>query len=134
MLRIIYRNVEFGDWSCTFIAAICNFCSIFSRKLLGQVNRNFVGTIYERYSMEIGYSFRSVRKNCWSISKYLAGEMDQSLLGSSYGRPSIKIRKQIFPPQAILVSGWYLSKNISHGTTWPNKNIILLEAYIEVPL
>ena len=85
------------------------------------MNRNLVGSIYGNCL----FRFRPVLKNGWSISKYMAGEMGQSLLESSYEKPSIKIRKQTFPPQVILASGWYIYKTISHGTTWLNKNIIL---------
>jgi hypothetical protein len=28
---------------------------------------------------------------------------------------------QTWPPQAILVSGWSISKNLSTETTWPNE-------------
>jgi hypothetical protein len=45
--------------------------------------------------------------------------MNQNLVGSILGRPSIKIahlvliRWQTWPPQAILVSDWLISKKLS---------------------
>ena len=56
----------------------------------------------------------------WSISKPLKplGQMIRNLVGSIYGRSSIKIahfvpiHEQIWPPQAILVSDWSISKNL----------------------
>jgi hypothetical protein len=59
----------------------------------------------------------------WSISKKSSplktlGQMNQNLVGSIYGRSSIKnahfvlIRLQTWPPQAILVSDWSISKNL----------------------
>jgi hypothetical protein len=47
------------------------------------------------------------------------GQMNQNLVGSIYGRFSIKsahfvlIREQTWPPQAILVSDWLISKKSS---------------------
>jgi hypothetical protein len=46
----------------------------------------------------------------------LLSQMNRKLVGSIYGRSSIKIahfvliRKQTWPPQAILVSDWLISK------------------------
>jgi hypothetical protein len=47
------------------------------------------------------------------------GQMDRNLVGSIYGKFSIKIahfvpiRSQTWPPQAILVSDWLISKKSS---------------------
>jgi hypothetical protein len=47
------------------------------------------------------------------------GQMNRNLVGSIYGRSSIKIAhfvpigKQTWPPQAILVSDWLISKKSS---------------------
>jgi hypothetical protein len=56
------------------------------------------------------------------------GQMNRNLVGSIYGRPSINIahfipiRLQTWPPQAILVSHWLISKKIFFSeTTWPNE-------------
>jgi hypothetical protein len=53
----------------------------------------------------------------------------RNLVGSIYGRSSIKfahfvpIRLQTWPPQAILVSDWLISKKIfSSETAIPNEN------------
>jgi hypothetical protein len=49
--------------------------------------------------------------------------MNRNLVGSSYGMCSIKtahfipIRYQTWPPQAILVSDWLISKNIFSDET-----------------
>jgi len=55
------------------------------------------------------------------------GQMNQNLVGSIYGRSFIQIacfvpiRYQTWPPQAILVSDWLISKKIvSSETAWPN--------------
>jgi hypothetical protein len=48
------------------------------------------------------------------------GQMNRNLVGSIYGRSSIKIanfipiRWQTWPPQAILVSDWFISKKLLH--------------------
>jgi hypothetical protein len=54
--------------------------------------------------------------------------MNRNLVGSIYGRSSIKIAHfvpihwQTWPPQAILVSDWLISKKIfSSETAFPNK-------------
>jgi hypothetical protein len=55
------------------------------------------------------------------------GQMNRNLVGSIYGRFPIKIahfvpiRYQTWPPQAILVSDWWISKNLllwNHFTNW----------------
>jgi hypothetical protein len=49
------------------------------------------------------------------------GQMNRNLVGSIYGRSSIKsanfipIHLQTWPPQAILVSEWLISKNLLLG-------------------
>jgi hypothetical protein len=59
----------------------------------------------------------------------LLDQMNRNLVGSIYGRSSIKIahfvliRLQTWPPQTILVSDWSISKNLflwSSETTLPN--------------
>ena len=53
--------------------------------------------------------------------------MNRNLVGSIYGRSSIKsdhfvpIHLQTWPPQAILISDWSISKNFSSETAWPNR-------------
>jgi hypothetical protein len=54
--------------------------------------------------------------------------MNRKLVGSIYGRSSIKIahfvpiRLQTWPPQAILVSDWLISKKIFSEIAWPNES------------
>jgi hypothetical protein len=54
-------------------------------------------------------------------------QMSRILVGSIYGRSSIKIanlvliRLQTCPPQAILASDWSISKNFSSVTGWSNE-------------
>jgi hypothetical protein len=55
--------------------------------------------------------------------------MNRNLVGSIYGRSSIKIShfilicSQTWPSQTILVSNWLISKKIfSSETAWPNKS------------
>jgi hypothetical protein len=57
------------------------------------------------------------------------GQMNRNLVGSIYGRSSIKIAHfvpihyQTWPPQAILVSDWLISKKIfSSETALPNES------------
>jgi hypothetical protein len=59
----------------------------------------------------------------------LLGQMNQTVVGSIYGRSSIKIAHfvsiylQTWPPQAILVSDWLISKKIfSSETDGPNES------------
>jgi hypothetical protein len=54
--------------------------------------------------------------------------MNRNLVGSIYGRSSIKIAHlvpihyQTWPPQTILVSDWLISRTIfSSVTAWPNE-------------
>jgi hypothetical protein len=53
--------------------------------------------------------------------------MNRNLAGSIYGMFSIMIdyfvliHEQTWPPQAILVSDWSISKNFSSDTTLPNE-------------
>jgi hypothetical protein len=57
------------------------------------------------------------------------GQMNRNLVGSIYGMSSIQIahfvpiRWQTWPPQAILVSDWLISKKIfSYETASPNES------------
>ena len=65
----------------------------------------------------------TVGNSCFWLANFLkssplkpCGQMNQNLVGSIYGRSSIKIAHfdpigwQIWPPQAILVSDWLISK------------------------
>jgi hypothetical protein len=99
-------------------------------KPLGQMNRNLVGNIYGRSSIKIAH-FIAIRYQTWPpqailfsdwlISKKSSplkplDQMNGNLVGSIYGRSSIRIvhfvaiRYQTWPPQAILVSDWSISK------------------------
>jgi hypothetical protein len=61
-----------------------------------------------------------------SIFKENLYQMNRNLVGSIYGRSSIRfahfvpIRLQTWLPQAILVFDWLISKNFSE-TAWPNE-------------
>ena len=100
-------------------------------KPLRQMNRNLVGSIYGRSSIEIAnfvsicwqiWPPHAILVSDWSISKKsslnLLGQMNRNLVGSIYGWSSIKIahfvpiHQQTWPPQAILVSDWSISKNL----------------------
>jgi hypothetical protein len=54
-------------------------------------------------------------------------QMMRNLLGSIYGRSSINsshfvlIHLQTWPPQAILVSEWSITKKIFSETSWSNE-------------
>jgi hypothetical protein len=99
-----------------------------------------VGSIYGRSSINIAH-FVPIRPQTWPpqvilvsglISKKSSllkppGQMNQNLVGSILGRSSIKIAHfvpiclQTWPPQAILVSDWLISKKSSE-TAWQNES------------
>jgi hypothetical protein len=66
-----------------------------------------------------GNSFFWLVDSKQSFPLKLLGQMNRNLVGSIYGMSSIKIahfvaiRKQTWPPQAILVSDWMISKKSS---------------------
>ena len=89
-----------GD-SCFWVADFLNYSPL---KPFLQMNRNFVGSIYGRSSLKIAYLSRSINKHAttdnscfWlanlkkSSSLKLLGQMNRNLVGSIYGRSSIKI-------------------------------------------
>jgi hypothetical protein len=99
-------------------------------KLLSQMNRNLIGSIYGRSSIKIAH-FVPIRLQTWPpqtilVSDWLISKkssplkllslMNRNLVGSIYGRSSIAIahfvpiRWQTWPPQAILVSDCLISR------------------------
>ena len=102
-------------------------------KPLGQMNRNLVGSILGRSSIKIVHLVpiriqtwppQTILVSDWLISKKSCslkslGQMNRNLVGSIYGMSSIKIAHlvpihlQTWPPQAILVSDWLISKKSS---------------------
>jgi hypothetical protein len=97
------------------------------------MNRNLVGSILGRSSKKIAYLF-PIRLQTWPSQKILVSDwliskkssplkslcqMNRSSLGSIIGRSSInignlvQIHLQTWPPQAILVSDWLISKKSS---------------------
>jgi hypothetical protein len=105
----------------------------FSLKPLGQMNRKLVGSILGRSSIKIAHLVpirlqtwppQTILVSDWLISKKSfslkpLGQMNRNLVGSIYGRLSIKsahfvpICYQTWPPQTILVSDWLISKKSS---------------------
>ena len=97
------------------------------------MNRNLVGSTYGRSSINITHFVlirlqtwppQAILVSDWLISKKSSplkpfGQMNRNLVGSILGRSSIKIanlvpvRWQTWPPQAILVSDWWISKKSS---------------------
>jgi hypothetical protein len=97
------------------------------------MNRNLVGSIYGRSSINISYfvmirlqacPLQTILVTYWLISKKssplkLLSQMNRNLVGSIYGRSSIKIsyfvmiRLQACPLQTILVTDWLISKKSS---------------------
>ena len=115
--------------SCFWLADFLNSSPL---KPFCQMNRNMVGSIYGRSSEKIAH-FVPVRLQIWMpqtilVSDWLISkrssplkrlcQMNRNLVRSIFGNSSIKfayfvpIRKQIWPPQAILVSDWLISKNL----------------------
>jgi hypothetical protein len=104
-----------------------------SLKPLCQMNRNLVGSIYGRSSIANAHFFFIVNKHghhrqfLFLIGRFLKksfslkplGQINRNLVGSIYGRSSIKIDyiipicKQTWLPQAILVSDWLISEKAS---------------------
>ena len=83
--KVLYKDCSFCPDPLTNMAATGNSCfwlvdffKSFHLKLLGQMNRNLVGSIYGRFSIKIAHF--------------------------------VPIRVQTCPPQTILVSNWLISK------------------------
>ena len=115
--------------SCFWLA---DFLKSSPLKPLGQMNQNLVGSIYGRSSVKIAHFIpihsqtwptQTILVSDWLISKKssslkLLSQMNRILVGSIYGRSSIEIahfvliREQTWPPQAIIVSDWSISKNL----------------------
>ena len=104
----------------------------FPLKPLGQMNWNLVGSIYGMSSIKIGHfvlirltNMAATGNSClwldyfFKSSRKPIGQMYRNLVGSIYGISSIKIAHfvaicwQTWPPQAILVSDWLISKKSS---------------------
>jgi hypothetical protein len=96
------------------------------------MNRTLVWSIYGRTSIKIAH-FVQIRKQTWPPQTILVSDwsipkkssplkplsqMNRNLVGSIYGQSSMKsahfvpIPWQIWPPQAIYVSDWSISKNL----------------------
>jgi hypothetical protein len=101
-------------------------------KPLCQMNQNLVGIIYGRSSVKNAH-FVLIRLQTWPpqtilVSDWLISkkssplkplcQMNRNVVGSIYDRFSVKIANfvpihyQTWPPQAILVSDWSISKNL----------------------
>ena len=124
-------------------------------KPLGQMNRDLVWSIYGRSAMKIAHLVpiriqiwqpQAILVSGWLISKKSPplkplGPINRNLVWSIYGRSDIKIahfvsmRLKTWPPQAILVSGWSISKqNLllwNHFAKWTETRY---EASMEGPL
>jgi hypothetical protein len=115
------------DNSCFWLA---DFLKSSLLKHLSQMNRNLAGSIYRRSSIK-NCSFRpdpftnmaATGHSCFLLADFLKSsllkplsQMNRNLAGSIYWRSSIKcahfvpIRLQTWPPQAILVFDWLISK------------------------
>jgi hypothetical protein len=121
--------VAIGNNSCFLLADLKNSYPL---KPLCQMNRNLIGSIYGRSSIMNAHFVpihlqtwppQAILVSNWLISKKLPtlkplGQMNRNLVGSILGRSSIKIanlvliRLQTWPPQAILVSDWLISKKL----------------------
>jgi hypothetical protein len=75
-------------------------------------------------------SLKRTLQGCFlpNFNSFPPGQMNRNLVGSIYGRSSIKIahfapiRLQTWPPQAILISDWLISKKICpSATAFPNE-------------
>ena len=110
------------------------------------MNRNLVGSIYGMSSTKIAHFVpihyqtwppQTILVSDWLISKRSStlkplGQMNRNLVGSILGRSFIKsahlvpIRLQTWPPKAILVSDWLISKKSSSLTLLcqMNRNLV----------
>jgi hypothetical protein len=105
----------------------------FPLKIIGQMNRNLVGSILGRCCIKNAnlvpicqqtWPPQAILVYDWLISKKsfplkTIGQMNRNLVGSILGRCCIKIAnlvpicQQTWPPQAILVYDWFISKKSS---------------------
>jgi hypothetical protein len=71
------------------------------------------------FRRQVFFRYRPIRnKNFLSSPLKSIGQMNRNLVGSIFGKSSlqiahfVRIRSQTWPPQAILVSDWSISKNL----------------------
>jgi hypothetical protein len=110
--KVLSKDCSFCPDLLANMAAMGNFCFWLADflkssplKPLGQMNRNLVGSIYGRSSIKLAH-FVSIRWQTWPpqailVSDWLIfkkssplkppGQMNRNLVGSIYGRSSIKI-------------------------------------------
>ena len=107
------------------------------------MNQNLVGSIHERSTIKIAHLVpislqtwppQAILVSDWLISKKSSplkplGQMNWNLVGSILGKSFIKIANlvpihwQTWPPKAILVSDWLISKKIVFSeTALPNES------------
>ena len=129
-LHILYQSIYKHGRHRQFLFLTGRFFKSSFLKPLSQMNRNLVGSIYGRSSIAIAHFVlirlqtwppRAIRVSDWLISTRKIplkppSQMNHKLVGSIYGMSSITIahfiliRWQTWPPQAILVSDWFISK------------------------
>jgi hypothetical protein len=111
ILKVLYKACSFRPDPITNMAATSNSFFLlvdskqsFPLKLLGQMNRNLVGSIYGMSSIKIPH-FVAIRLQTWPPQAILVydwtiflkssqkpiGQMYRNLIGSIYGISSIKI-------------------------------------------
>ena len=121
--------------------SLYRFLKIFSSETLGQTSRNLVGSIYGKSSLKSAH-FIMFHYQTWPPQAILVsdwpiflkssplkplGQINRNLVGSIYGRFSIKsanfvpIHVQTWPPQAFLVSDWLIFRFFSYETVWSNE-------------
>jgi hypothetical protein len=118
------------DNSCFWLA---DFLKSSRLKPLDQMNRTLIGSIYGRSSVKIANfipdsltNMAAIGDSCFWLADFKNYsplkpfcQMNRNLVGSIYGRSSVKIghfvpiRWQTWPPQTILVSDWLISKKSS---------------------
>ena len=135
--KVLYKEWSFSSNPLTNMAATGNSCFwLISEKPsplkpLGQMNRNLVGSILGKSFIKITnlvpirwqtWPPKAILVSDWLISTKSSSlkplcQINRNLVGSILGRSSIKmiahlvpIRHWTWPPQAILVSDWSISK------------------------